>query len=559
MISRWKVALISSIVFGFASSTGSNAATIRSANYAGSHVLPASQLARGSYLKSGAAFSDSLLSLEVNRIDSLYFSRGYLAVDIDADTSSSRGGITVLFTVHEGEATTVGKISVSGAESIGDEAAAKLIRPGRGERFDPFALGRSLSALLVLLNQSGYPFAQVWLTGFSYSRERNEVDIAVSVAEGDRARISHVTFEGITKTDSAVALRTSRLKLGTTYREGGIAAARDYIRASGYFESVGEARVERRSGGAVEVTFPVKDIPRANLFQGAFGFSRTDRGNYVLNGAVELELRNIAGTGRNAHFDWLNNGENYSDLNLRFREPFVFSTPMSLEAELSQVIQDSVYIWYSGGLYAGFPLGPGVSIVAGAAADRNVPDNGPLVRSVRERFRLGFERKPSDRFGVAFHVEGAHRKSYFRGNRTETDGQLLYDVQSEMETSAFGDQTFFVRVVSRGVFSTGNVPLAEMFPLGGATTLRGYRENQFRGEKIAFANLEYRIGAGGWLFLFDDVGAFWRRDEGAVGKNGAGFGLRAASPVGTVVLSFAVGERFSLEDTLIHIVLSEKF
>jgi outer membrane protein insertion porin family len=117
----------------------------------------------------------------------------------------------------------------------------------------------------------------------------------------------------------------------------------------------------------------------------------------------------------------------------------------------------------------------------------------------------------------------------------------------------------FARLVSEAVFSTGTIPLAELFPLGGATTLRGYREGQFRGERLAFTNLEYRFGEGGWLFLFDDLGAFYRRDGGWAVKNGTGFGLRSQSPLGVVVLSFGVGERLSLEGTRIHISLVEKF
>jgi outer membrane translocation and assembly module TamA len=42
-------------------------------------------------------------------------------------------------------------------------------------------------------------------------------------------------------------------------------------------------------------------------------------------------------------------------------------------------------------------------------------------------------------------------------------------------------------------------------------------------------------------------------------KNGAGFGLRAESPVGVVTLSFGVGERISLSETRLHVSLSERF
>ncbi len=336
-------------------------------------------------------------------------------------------------------------------------------------------------------------------------------------------------------------------------------SALKYLRGSGYFESVGDARIERRSSGAVDVIIPVREIERGNLFQGALGFSRKAGGEYVLNGAIDLELGNIAGTGRKAHFGWLNDGERYSKLALKFREPFLFSSLVSLDAELSQVIQDSTYMWNSGGLYFGIPLGPRTSIVAGAAADRNVPGSGDLARSVRERFRIGVAIEDPSGFALNAFVEGAYRKSYFRANRAERDGEFLYRVEGSARRSAWGNQSVYGRLVAEAVHSGGDVPLAELFPLGGATTLRGYRESQFRGERVVFGNLEYRFGEGGWLFLFDDAGAFFRRGEGWAVRNGAGFGLRSQSPLGIVALSFGVGEELSLEGTRIHISLVEKF
>ena len=537
----------------------SEAGVIRTVRYEGCEAIPASKLARQSLLRAGEEYSDSLAMREVARVDSLYFSNGFVGANVRADTSVSPRGVDVRLAIREGEPARIGKVSVSGADLIGEDDAARRVRPFAGERFDPFVLEESLRGLLVFYNESGYPYAQVWLTGFRYLPAANEVELMVSISEGERSRVARVVFDGIAKTDSSTALRTSRLKPGSVYGEKRVANARKYLRKAGYFEKVGEARLERRSSGAVDVIIPVSEIERSNLFQGALGFARREKGNYVLNGSVDLELRNIAGTGRNARFNWLNDGERYSKVALKFREPFLFSSLVSLDAELSQVIQDTVYMWHSGGLYFGVPLGPRMSIIAGAAADRNVPSSGKLLRSVRERFRIGATSGGSPDVSLAAFVEGAYRKSYFRGNRSERDAEFLYRIEGSGARDTWGNQSAFARLVAEAVHSTGEVPLAELFPLGGATTLRGYRESQFRGERVLFANLEYRFGEGGWLFLFDDAGAFFRRGEGWTAKNGVGFGLRSQSPLGIVVLSFGVGEQLSLEGTRIHISLVEKF
>jgi outer membrane protein assembly factor BamA len=559
MTSRSKAALLSSAALVFMLSGPTEAEVIRSVRREGASAISAADLAKGSFLRAGAAYADSLASNEAARIDSLYFSIGFVGARVRVDTSAAADGVDVLLEIQEGEPTRVGAVSVSGTELIEAADAAKRVRPATGDRFDPFALEESLRALLMFYNESGYPYAQVWLTGFRYVPASNTVELAVSVSEGVRSRIGRVVFEGIAKTDSAVALRTSRLEPGSVYGEKRVANAAKYLRASGYFESVGEARLERPSGGAVDVVIPVRDIERSNLFQGAVGFSRKEGGDYVLNGSVALELRNIAGTGRRAHFDWLNNGERYSRFLLKYREPFLFSSMVSLDAELSQVIQDTVYMWNAGGLYAGVPIGAAVSLVAGFAADRNVPSAGDLLRSVRQRYRVGIASAGATDLAFSAFVEGAYRKQYYAGNRSERDGELLYRVEGSAARGTWRNQSVYARLVAEAVHATGDIPLAELYPLGGATSLRGYRESQFRGERVAFVNLEYRFGEGGWLFLFDDVGGYYRREDGWTVKNGAGFGLRSQSPLGIVALSFGVGEELSLEGTRIHISLIEKF
>jgi len=536
-----------------------DAAPIASVRFTGARAVSPSALERGSLLKKGTAYSDSLLALELVRVDSLYFASGRLAVGVEVDTSRTRNGIEVRLDVSEGEIAKVGAVTVSGSGLVDQSQALKRIRPAEREPFDPFVLERSLASLLQFYVESGYPFAQVWLTGFTYRRDANEVDLALSLFEGERSRISRVAFEGLAKTDSTVAKRASRLRLGSIFNETDVASAKRYLAAAGYFESVGEPRIEKRPGGSVDVVIPVKEIPRSSLFQGALGFSKKNSGAYVLNGSVELDLRNIAGKGRNVHFDWLNDGQKYSRLGLKFREPFLFSSPVGLDGEIAQVIEDTSYTWHSAGMYFTAPLRPHLSIVAGAAADRNVPDAGELLRSVRQRYRIGFIGEAASAVAVDCYAEGAYKNNYLRGNRSEADRQILGHVEARVTLPAFGEQSLFLRLVSDAVFSSGAIPLAETFPLGGAKTLRGYRESQFRGEKIAYANVEYRFGEAGWFFLFDDVGTFYRPADGWTVKNGVGFGIRSESSLGSVALSFGVGDQLSFEGTRIHILLVEKF
>jgi outer membrane protein assembly factor BamA len=560
MISRWRAALIFSVLSIL--HLGADAAgedVVRRVIYPEESVVPVQELSRGSLIVSGTAFSDSLLRKELVRIDSLYFSYGFLGASVAVDTFHSNGDIDVRFVISEGEQARIGSVSIVGPARFESARVERLLGVSRGGFFDPASLQASISRLLSAYNDNGFPYAQVWLTEFDFHEENNTVDLSFSIVEGGESTISRVIFEGLSKTDTSFAMRTSRLRPGSPYRESDVLLAGRYLRSTDLFESVEEARVERFTGGSVDVVIPVKERVRSNRFQGALGFSRRNGGDYVLNGSAELELRNIAGGGRDAHFQWLNDGDKYSTIDLRFTERFLFSLPVHLDGEVGQVIEDTLYTLHSAGMYVRFPIGPEYSLLAGAAVDRNLPGVGELLRSIRQRYRVGFRKAKGEYLFVDAHVDGALKKKYLSGDREENEAQFLYRLESSIDAPVSRSQSIFVRFVSEAVFSSKDIPAAETFSLGGARSLRGSRENQFRGERIAYMNIEYRIGAVGWLFVFDDVGAFYRASDGWTFKNGIGFGLRSASPVGIVVLSFGVGDRLSLEGTRIHISLVENF
>ncbi|MCK4237415.1 MAG: BamA/TamA family outer membrane protein [Candidatus Krumholzibacteria bacterium] len=559
MILKWKAGLIFSAALILTSSVALADWEIRKVTYLGSTLLSPGELGGGAFLRKGVSFSDSLLGMELGRIDSLYFSYGRLAWEVEVDTFIVEDVVDVRLAISEGSQTTIGRISISGSETYDKAEVARLLGVAENDPFDPVALEGSMRRLLGVYNNSGYPYAQVWLTGFVYREEANAVDLSFSILEGGRAVISRLVFDGLVRTDTTLAVRTSRLSKGSVYNEDDVRRAGEYLRASGLFESVGEEKIERSGEGKVNVVIPVKEKTGNNIFQGAFGFSKKDGGAYVLNGSIELGLANIAGTGRDVFFSWLNDGEKYSRVELRFTELFLFSLPVHLDGEIRQVVQDTLYTWHSGGLYFRIPIKPGFSVLAGAAADRNVPGSGELSRSIRQRYRLGFRMERRFPLRLEMHAEGAYKKNYFKGGRNEGEGQLLCHIEGDIKATVIGRQNIYLRFVSESVFSSKDIPPAERFPFGGARTLRGYRENQFRGDKIVYFNIEYRFGDEGRLFLFDDIGAFYRAGERWTAKNGLGFGLRSSSPLGVIVLSFGVGERLSLEGTRIHISLSERF
>ena len=103
-------------------------------------------------------------------------------------------------------------------------------------------------------------------------------------------------------------------------------------------------------------------------------------------------------------------------------------------------------------------------------------------------------------------------------------------------------------LVARGQYGFGNGSISEynQFRLGGQDTIRGYREDQFRGNRMALLSLEYRFpivskvtGA-----LFTDYGGAW--DSGFAPENlhgSVGVGLGLNTPIGPLRLDYGRGSQ----------------
>lgn len=97
-------------------------------------------------------------------------------------------------------------------------------------------------------------------------------------------------------------------------------------------------------------------------------------------------------------------------------------------------------------------------------------------------------------------------------------------------------------------YATGSMPLSQRFTMGGSDTLRGYEDDQFRGNSMLKATLEYRFPIVKKVqgVLFTDNGYAWdKRHESAFDlgliKNSYGLGLRINSPLGPVKLDYGYG------------------
>jgi len=117
----------------------------------------------------------------------------------------------------------------------------------------------------------------------------------------------------------------------------------------------------------------------------------------------------------------------------------------------------------------------------------------------------------------------------------------------------------------RSGWSSGTLPVADQYEIGGKTTLRGFDDDKFKGDEMFLANVEIRvpIEKAFSFVLFYDTGMAWNTQTTGIHSSyslsdleGAfGFGVRVRTPIGNLRLDVAEGD----EETKTHFGFGEMF
>lgn len=150
-----------------------------------------------------------------------------------------------------------------------------------------------------------------------------------------------------------------------------------------------------------------------------------------------------------------------------------------------------------------------------------------------------------DQQPIPFDFSGGYQK-------TSVEVRRYFSKQGAKSSPKDKRTTWAVRL--RAGYGNGTIPYFEQFFVGGGESLRGYREDQFWGDKMVVASVEYRkpIAQSISGVAFVDYGDAWGtadefntsdlpQSNSFVGNVGVGIGLRVATPIGNLRLDYAEG------------------
>lgn len=244
--------------------------------FEGNEVFSSAELTRRFYeeaplLTSRGIFVQAELDKASQELIEWIQSRGYLSAKIIASTAKIRSDgkrVDVLIYLYEGDQTVVEKIRLDGVENIEAGVVKQTLGVDEGKPLDLFAFNEGLEELKAKYRDRGYLDVRILNEDapdlVTYTNRNRGAGIDLKVYEGPQFRVAHIGIEGLTKTRAETAERELRFKVGDILEESKVLESERRLRKLGLFGSV---KIQHRTNSADSTT---KDV-RVLLAEGTPG------------------------------------------------------------------------------------------------------------------------------------------------------------------------------------------------------------------------------------------------------------------------------------------------
>lgn len=587
---KYSITLIILIIFGCFLDISAQA-KIDEISFHGNSRFSKSELTNFMVTREDLDLNPSQLDLDLISVRQSYKKNGYLFARIDSSVinyTSDSAYASIDIYLNEGPEVEVGRIDIRGNNRFTDSRLMELFETKPGEVLNEGTLNSDISELLAYYEENGMPFAKAIIAGVSVYEEggRKKLEIGIDIDENSEVTIDEVKIRGNEVTNKEVILRELKLPKDKRITNQTLDDIKDRLEKLDIFSEVKTPKIytvkgEERSGLLIEVV-----EGNTSTFDGIIGYVPPQDGEEdgYFTGLVNLSFRNLFGTGRKIDARWQQEVRETQELQFKYYEPYIFNYPVSIGVGFLQRIQDTTYTRRNFDLRGDYILSEKFTISGLVGYDRVIPadgENNVLIIADSRIFLSGVEILFDNRDDVYFPTSGQlYRTTYTYGDKKifnlDELGPLGYKDNYSLQRYSLSLNNYFsffkrtalvVRVFG-GEVRGDRLEESDLFRLGGNTTVRGYREEQFLASRLAYSNVEMRLALTrrNYLFAFYDFGYFERpADEinNFPGQNefiyGYGAGITIETALGQIGVSYALGKGDGILDGKIHFGLVNSF
>lgn len=586
---RWKATLL--IIFFSSFVSGQNSRFVKNIEV---HFEPRIYLSMAQFQKQfrNRVYQPQMLDEISDSFQKFMENNGYYFSKIDSieTETKKKNQVNIVINAVSGSPLILGKVTITNRDSLSVEQIkqiSEISQPYTGSLYT-FVRAKSLfEGIIEYFENHGYPLARIQTQDFQFLDSENAkmlLELQLRIIKNDSVQIDYLRFPGSMDQSNTYLARLLRFKPGMPYQQERINRYSQILRRQDFIKSVRNPvlMIDNKDNYFLDMRY--EEAPATTL-DGIVGYIPppvNSEQNGYFTGLVNIGIRNLFGTGRKLFIFWQKQDQYSDEFRLAYREPFVLGLPFHTDVGLYRLVRDTTYIEWKYDAKFELPINESLSAYVKVTSRQVAPDS-----LASRQLRLPETKSLITESGIEWDIRnniqnprtGAHLQVSFSFGRQRNIGPpylLTEDSLAERVTiqRASADFELFIPTFKRqvlanhihgeGVTASENVlRLPDMIWFGGATSLRGFREAQFYGERVAWVNSEYRflLGPQSRFFFFVDNGYFFRDVPDFQEKwlTGYGLGIRFTSPLGALQVDFGLEKGTPFREGKIHFRLINEF
>lgn len=267
---------------------------------------------------------EDILKNDLQLLNAYYMDHGYLEAKISQpkiDLANPKK-IQIEVEIVEGPQYHLGDIDFKGDFLTTKEVLFKVLKIKRGAVYSNSAIRRDVNALMEKFANQGYAYVEV-NPETSVDNKSHLVNLIFEIDKKKRVSFERIQIVGDTKTRDKVIRRELRVAEGELYSATNLNKSRDRLKRTGYFKEVDFSTSRGSTEEKINLDVKVEEAPTGAL---SFGMGYSTLEGVV--GSVSLSDRNLFGLGYSASLK-ASVGADTQNFRLGFTDPYFLGYPFS--------------------------------------------------------------------------------------------------------------------------------------------------------------------------------------------------------------------------------------
>ncbi|PID31214.1 MAG: hypothetical protein CR982_00105 [Candidatus Cloacimonadota bacterium] len=417
----------------------------------------------------------------------------------------------------------------------------------------------------------GYPFVKISLERVDLDRENRVVTPILNIESGDYVNISRVIFNGNKVSKNHIIERELRLNLPSMFSLSKLEYGKSMLYNTNLFSFEPTYKIFKDKNKKYMVLFNLEE-ENYNSLDGMLGYSSKNDEDKLF-GYIDLEFRNLFGTFRGAKIYWQRLRGSSEEIELNYREPWLYNIPISSYIGFTQIKEDSLYLDRGISINFEYFLNQNFTISTGFNYNRVFPINKESNSEVESSERKGYNLSVSYKTTVyknPFRELFLSTTVYFNDlyKKFLESGESNHMLNSKLETSfvkPMGRFSISSRNITNHLFFKNSPEYLELLNFGGVSSFRGVREKFISTTSYSSFqnNLYFDLKNSSYIYIMFDLAIYSKKNESFIEDFNTlyslGGGLKFPIKTGgfEIIYAFPLDQGFS--NSVIHARLLTEF